>query len=178
VYSRRFLIPPARFPLGEMGGFVGRLDELLVRGLLHGFLARGGSELAVDGSGLKSDFAALLHHLIDELLVRSGRVAKKRTSQNSVNAKFADFVELRKAEVRLRRNLLPKLSEKGRRSRQCSLTEHQNGTFPLIFASQHVHIRGQSVTRTPFRTVSPGTWVDESRLKSTFRTMLLQPVQP
>ena len=59
---------------------MGRLDEPLVRGLLHGFLARGGSELAVDGSGLKSDFAALLHHRIDELLVRSGRVAKKRTS--------------------------------------------------------------------------------------------------
>ena len=40
----------------------------------------------------KSDFATLLHHLIDEdeLLVRSGRVAKKRTSQNSVKAKFAE----------------------------------------------------------------------------------------
>jgi hypothetical protein len=55
---------------------------------------------------------------------------KVLTSENSVNAKFADFVELRKAEVRLRRNLLP------------------------------------------------GTWVDESRLQSTFRTMFVQPLQP
>src|SRR5829696_6678321 len=47
-----------------------------------------------------------------------------------------------------------RLSEKGKRSLPCSLTEHQNGTFRPIFASQHVQIRAQSVVRTPFRTVS------------------------
>src|SRR5215211_3693575 len=49
---------------------------------------------------------------------------------------------------------LERLSEKGKRSLPCSLTEHQNGTFRPIFASQHVQIRTQSVVRTPFRTVS------------------------
>src|SRR3712207_4531568 len=49
---------------------------------------------------------------------------------------------------------LLKLSERGRRSLRCSLTEHRNGTFRPIFASQHVQIRGQSIARTPFRTVS------------------------
>src|SRR5829696_6995370 len=49
-----------------------------------------------------------------------------------------------------------RLSEKGKRSLPCSLTEHQNGTFRPIFASQHVQIRAQSVVRTPFRTVSEG----------------------
>jgi hypothetical protein len=53
--------------------------------------ARGVSVLAVDGSGPKFDFVALLHHRIDELLVRSGRVAKKRTPENSVKAKFVEF---------------------------------------------------------------------------------------
>src|SRR3712207_5568654 len=47
-----------------------------------------------------------------------------------------------------------KPSEKGRRSLRCSLTEHRNGTFQPIFASQHVQSRGQSIARTPFRTVS------------------------
>jgi len=54
----------------------------------------------------------------------------------------------------LRRIPLLRLSEKGKRSLPCSLTEHQNGTFRPIFASQHVQIRAQSVVRTPFRTVS------------------------
>src|SRR5829696_9319491 len=53
-----------------------------------------------------------------------------------------------------------RLSEKGKRSLPCSLTEHQNGTFRPIFASQHVQIRAQSVVRTPFRTVSPRTPVN------------------
>ena len=55
-----------------------------------------------------------------------------------------------------RRIHLPRLSEKGKRSLPCSLTEHQNGTFRPIFASQNVQIRAQSVVRTPFRTVSEG----------------------
>src|SRR5215211_4616521 len=54
----------------------------------------------------------------------------------------------------LRRIPIPRLSEKGKRSLPCSLTEHQNGTFRPIFASQHVQIRAQSVVRTPFHTVS------------------------
>src|SRR5829696_8883332 len=36
-----------------------------------------------------------------------------------------------------------RLSEKGKRCLPCSLTEHQNGTFRPIFASQHVQIRAQ-----------------------------------
>jgi hypothetical protein len=52
--------------------------------------------------------------------------------------------------------LVERLSEKGKRSLPCSLTEHQNGTFRPIFASQHVQIHAQSVVRTPFRTVSEG----------------------
>src|SRR5215218_9740824 len=58
---------------------------------------------------------------------------------------------------------LPRLSEKGKRSLPCSLTEHQNGTFRPIFASQQVQIRAQSVVRTPFRTVSPGTPVNRRK---------------
>src|SRR5215218_6054676 len=57
------------------------------------------------------------------------------------------------------RTVSERLSEKGKRSLPCSLTEHQNGTFRPIFASQHVQIRAQSVVRTPFRTVSlAGLW--------------------
>src|SRR5829696_1916359 len=59
-----------------------------------------------------------------------------------------------------------RLSEKGKRSLPCSLTEHQNGTFRPIFASQHVQIRAQSVVRTPFRTVSLGSRVNKAPLSS------------
>jgi hypothetical protein len=51
--------------------------------------------------------------------------------------------------------LVERLSEKGRRSLRCSLTEHLKGTFRPILASPYasqIHI--QSVARTPFRTVS------------------------
>src|SRR5215218_9669181 len=58
------------------------------------------------------------------------------------------------------RTVSERLSEKGKRSLPCSLTEHQNGTFRPIFASQHVQIRAQSVVRTPFRTVSLRRWVN------------------
>src|SRR5829696_9777230 len=57
-----------------------------------------------------------------------------------------------------------RLSEKGKRSLPCSLTEHQNGTFRPIFASQHVQIRAQSVVRTPFRTVSPLDFIHSGRI--------------
>src|SRR5215213_5331489 len=70
-------------------------------------------------------------------------------------------VSRRLACVELRRIHLLRLSEKGKRSLPCSLTEHQNGTFRPIFASQHVQIRAQSVVRTPFRTVSPRTRVNK-----------------
>src|SRR5215212_9001941 len=66
----------------------------------------------------------------------------------------------------LLRILLPRLSEKSKRSLPCSLTEHQNGTFRPIFASQHVQIRAQSVVRTPFRTVSLGSRVNKAPLSS------------
>src|SRR5215211_6135687 len=64
----------------------------------------------------------------------------------------------------LRRTSLLRLSEKGKRSLPCSLTEHQNGTFRPIFASQHVQIRTHSVVRTPFRTVSPRTRVNRGQV--------------
>jgi hypothetical protein len=51
-------------------------------------------------------------------------------------------------------NGVQKLPEKGRRSLLCSLTEHRNATFRSILASLHLKIRGQSVARTSFRTVS------------------------
>ena len=77
----------------------------------------------------------------------------------------------------LRRVPLPRLSEKGKRSLPCSLTEHQNGTFRPIFASQHVQIRAQSVVRTPFRTVSPGTPVNRrKRLQRDFSVCLERPL--
>ena len=58
-----------------------RLDEpLACRASSTASLCEEAPSSAVDGSGLKSDFATLLHHLIEELLVRSGRVAKKPTS--------------------------------------------------------------------------------------------------
>jgi hypothetical protein len=77
----------------------------------------------------------------------------------------------------LRRAPLPRLSEKGKRSLPCSLTEHQNGTFRPIFASQHVQIRAQSVVRTPFRTVSPGTPVNRrKRLQRDFSVCLERPL--
>jgi hypothetical protein len=65
----------------------------------------------------------------------------------------------------LRRIHLLRLSEKGKRSLPCSLTEHQNGTFRPIFASQHVQIRAQSVVRTPFRTVSMRTSQNPQKAK-------------
>jgi hypothetical protein len=77
----------------------------------------------------------------------------------------------------LRRVPLPRLSEKGKRSLPCSLTEHQNGTFRPIFASQQVQIRAQSVVRTPFRTVSPGTPVNRrKRLQRDFSVCLERPL--
>src|SRR5829696_10242599 len=66
--------------------------------------------------------------------------------------------EFRQGEVR--RIHLLRLSEKGKRSLPCSLTEHQNGTFRPIFASQHVQIRARSVVRTPFRTVSKAKFAE------------------
>src|SRR5215208_4350716 len=84
-------------------------------------------------------------------------------------------VSRRLACVELRRIHLPRLSEKGKRSLPCSLTEHQNGTFRPIFASQHVQIRAQSVVRTPFRTVSP---LDFSHLRAEgVGTPLTQPLR-
>src|SRR5215218_4292322 len=47
-------------------------------------------------------------------------------------------VSRRLACVELRRIHLPKLSEKGRRSVRCSLTEHRKGTFPPILVSLHL----------------------------------------
>ena len=47
-----------------------------------------------------------------------------------------NFLELRQGEL-LRIHLL-RLSEKGRRSLLCSLTEHRNATFRSIFASLHL----------------------------------------
>src|SRR5215212_8430241 len=76
--------------------------------------------------------------------------------------KLASNQPLQASAPELRRAPLPRLSEKGKRSLPCSLTEHQNGTFRPIFASQHVQIRAQSVVRTPFRTVSPRTSVNKS----------------
>src|SRR3712207_7996124 len=69
---------------------------------------------------------------------------------------------------------LLKLSERGRRSLRCSLTEHRNGAFRPIFASQHVQIRGQSIARTPFRTVSERSSRKSISMRSEEHTSELQ----
>jgi hypothetical protein len=50
----------------------------------------------------------------------------------------------------LRRIPLPKLSEKGRRSLQCSLTEHLNSTFRPILASLRLPIPRSECCSYPF----------------------------
>src|SRR5215212_7586527 len=93
VHSRRFGITTRRiYPRGNarllwegsMSPWCGPPPRLPCTRSLRSF--------AVDGSSPKSDFATLLHHRIDELLMLSGRVAKKRTSENSQKAKFAEYL--------------------------------------------------------------------------------------
>jgi len=65
------------------------------------------------------------------------------------------------ARGELLRILLLKLSEKGRRSLRCSLTEYLNGTFRPILASSRLPIpRSECYSYPIYQTVSLGNSVN------------------